>query len=89
MVSALAKCVSFYARAPPLKNPLASLELRTTEGMCADHGRFLENGGIHKKAKFFNNSIREPLFKNIPIDQVHKKNTMFATYLSLRVHMYM
>ncbi len=36
----------------------------TTQGICEDHERFVADGAQHKRAKNYNNAIREPLFKN-------------------------
>ncbi len=46
------------------------LQLRTTQSICEDHERFVADGSQHKRAKN-NNAIREPLFENVPLDQVY------------------
>ncbi len=54
-----------------LKYPPTPLQLRTTQGICEDHDRFVADGSQHKRAKYYNNAIREPLFKNVPLDQAN------------------
>ncbi len=53
-----------------LKNPPNPLSLRTTESICSDNSKLRSSGAPLKNAKLFNNAIREPFFKEIPIDQV-------------------
>jgi len=39
----------------------SSLHLRTTQSIADDYGKFTASGGNLKRAKLFNNAIREPL----------------------------
>lgn len=53
--------------------------LRTTNSICADYDSFVAGGANLKKAKMYNNVIREPFFKNIPIEQVYEKQHAICT----------
>ena len=51
------------------KKERTGIESRTLENLQADFERFMKDGGIKKKAKFYNNVIAEPILR-IPLNQV-------------------
>ncbi|XP_065648877.1 uncharacterized protein LOC136078053 isoform X2 [Hydra vulgaris] len=59
----------------------------TLEDLFSDHERFIENGGLKKNVKNFNNVIEEPILK-IPLDQVslpslHMALGIYLNFLNL------
>ena len=70
-------CLWCLARSDQLKNPPSSFTLRMTDTIISDHHRFVAAGANLKRAKEFNNSIDEPFFRELPIDQVNTCNITF------------
>ena len=70
-------CLWCLARSDQLKNPPSSFTPRTTDTIISDHHRFVAAGANLKRAKEFNNTIDEPFFRELPIDQVNTCNITF------------
>ena len=67
-------CLWCQIRADELKTPLAtrgSSAPRTLQTIKEDYARFLADGGIHSRAKEYNN-VMAPHFFDIELDQVVK-----------------
>ncbi|XP_065667077.1 uncharacterized protein LOC136087630 isoform X2 [Hydra vulgaris] len=65
-------CLFCYATTNEMKvckKERTGIESRTLENLQADFERFMKDGGIKKKAKFYNNVIAEPILR-IPLNQV-------------------
>ncbi|XP_065672293.1 uncharacterized protein LOC136090116 [Hydra vulgaris] len=65
-------CLFCYATTNEMKlckKERTGIESRTLENLQADFERFMKDGGIKKKAKFYNNVIVEPILR-IPLNQV-------------------
>ncbi len=63
-------CLWCLVTSSQLKNPPSSVKLRTTDSIIGENSRFKAAGGDFKKAKDFHNCVREPFFRNIPLNQV-------------------
>ena len=59
--------------------------LRTTPGIWQDNLKFESAGGNIKKAKLFNNAIRKPFFRNIPLSQVSTYVILYTCYTILTI----
>lgn len=62
-------CLWCLIKSEELKNPPANVPSRSTGSILSDHRSFIADGGNLKRAKNFNNCVREPFFK-IPLNQV-------------------
>ena len=64
-------CLWCKVSSDDLKNPPPSVPSRTVDDIISDHTDFVADGANLKKAKEFFNCVREPFFKEIPLDQVN------------------
>ncbi|XP_065663349.1 uncharacterized protein LOC136085802 isoform X2 [Hydra vulgaris] len=65
-------CLFCYATASDMnlgEQKSSEIKDRTLEDLLLDHEKFIENGGLKKNVKNFNNVITKPILK-IPLDQV-------------------
>ncbi|XP_064402593.1 uncharacterized protein LOC135348339 isoform X1 [Halichondria panicea] len=63
-------CLWCLTTSEQLRNPPTTVQSRSTASMVTDHHSFIAAGGILKNVKNFNNCVREPFFKCIPLNQV-------------------
>lgn len=63
-------CLWCLTKSDSLRDPTNPLVLKTTASICADYDSFVADGADLKKAKLYNNVVREPFFKELPIEQV-------------------
>ncbi len=78
-------CLWCLTKRESLRSPPNPLVPRTTDSICADYDSFVADGADLKKAKMHNNVVREPFFKDLPIEQVQQiKNNMHIHILMNR-----
>ncbi len=64
-------CLWCLITSEELKSPPTNAhQSRTTDSILGDHQSFIAAGGKLNKAKLFNNCVRKPFFKSIPLNQV-------------------
>ena len=63
-------CLWCLVTSEELKSPPSSVGCRTAGNIVTDFSRFQAAGGDLKKAKEFNNCVREPFLKKILLTQV-------------------
>ncbi len=63
-------CLWCLVTSEQLRSPPANIPSRSTDSIIQDHQRFLAAGGKLKNVKHFNNCVREPFFKGIPLNHV-------------------
>ena len=66
-------CLWCLITSDELRNPQRAAKSRKTASILQDHQKFKMSGGDLKKAKDFNNCIREHFFLSIPINKVSLK----------------
>ncbi len=63
-------CLWCLISSDQLRTPPTTVESRSTDSIVRDNQQFIAAGGKLNKVKNYNNCVREPFFKQIPLNQV-------------------